>query len=87
MKNGIVESAPKAYRPVAKIGANVVFKVCASNWPLWNQGIDTVMQLKEKLRTKFHGPWRVVRIISFEAVQGTRTYKKSRVLFIERSNV
>ena len=68
MKNGIVESAPKAYRPVAKIGANVVFKVCASNWPLWNQGIETVMKLKEQLRTKFHRPWRVVRILSFKAM-------------------
>merc|ERR1712126_165673 len=52
MKNGIVESVPKAYRPVAMIGANVVFKVYASNWPLWNQGIDTVMQLKGLEHTK-----------------------------------
>ena len=56
MKNGIVESVPKAYRPAAKIGVNIVFKVYASNWPLWNQGIDTVMQLKEQLIMKFHGP-------------------------------
>ena len=56
MKNGIIESVPKAYRPVAMIGVNIVFKVYASNWPLWNQGIDTVMQLKDQLKTKFHGP-------------------------------
>ena len=77
MKNGIVESVPKAYRPVAKMGANIVFKVYASNWPLWNQGIDTVMQLKEQLKAKFHGPRRqvfntcdskVVRILNFKAV-------------------
>ena len=68
MKNGIVESVPKTYRPVAKIGADVVFKIYASNWPLWNQGIETVMKLKEQLRTKFHRPWRVVRILSFKAM-------------------
>ena len=56
MKNGIVESVPKAYRPAAKIGANIVFKVYASNWPLWNQGIDTVMQLKEQFKIKLNGP-------------------------------
>ena len=40
---------PIAYRPAAKIGANIIFKVYASNWLLWNQGIDTVMKLKERL--------------------------------------
>ena len=55
MKHGIIESGtkaylPKAFRPAAKIGANIVFKVYAPNWALWNQGIDTVMQLKERLK-------------------------------------
>ena len=51
MKNGVIESVPKTYRPLAKIGVNIVFKVYESNWPLWNEGIDTVMQLKEWLWT------------------------------------
>ena len=81
MKHGIIESGtkaylPKAFRPAAKIGANIVFKVYAPNWALWNQGIDTVMQLKEQLKTKFQGPRqvfyssdsKVVRILNFKAV-------------------
>ena len=54
MKNGVIESVPKTYRPLAKIGVNVVFKVYESNWPLWNEGIDTVMQLKEWLQARVH---------------------------------
>merc|ERR1711990_243533 len=57
MKHGIIETGtetflPKAYRPAAKIGANIVFKVYASNCPIWNQGIDTIMQLKGIEHTK-----------------------------------
>ena len=55
MKNGIIETntqayLPKAFRPVAKIGANIVIEVCVSNWPFWNQASDTVMQLKKWLK-------------------------------------
>ena len=52
MKNGVIESVPKTYRPLAKIGVNIVFRVYESNWPLWNEGIDTVMQLKERLQAR-----------------------------------
>ena len=55
IQNGCIESMtkaylPEAYRPAAKIGANIVFKVYASNWLLWNQGIDTIIQLKERFK-------------------------------------
>ena len=55
MKHGIIETGtetflPKAYRPATKIGANIVLKVYASNCPIWKQGIDTIMQLKERLK-------------------------------------
>ena len=50
MKHGIIETGTETYRPAAKTGANIVFKVYASNCPIWKQGIDTIMQLKERLK-------------------------------------